>query len=559
MIPKKAAKLRKFHLTAALIISLLLFGGCTYVEKVKEFNETPPIMEIPDETVHKIDTIELKKAPENEPVAPEIKEPEKAEYKLSLAECRALTLENNLDLRVQLINPAIAKESVNQEEAKFESTFSGSANYAKVDTPTASDLVASKSDTFYTTLGVDMPLRTGGTLSFNLADQYNKTNLYQFEKPESYTTALSASISQPLLRNAWKNASTYSIRVAQYNNSITNLRTKAEAIRIIADVDRAYWRLYASRKMLEVRKQQYELAKATYEETERFVEVGVKPRIEIIRTKVGMAQRLEDIITADNDVRVKERDLKRMINKKGLGMETKTVIIPSSPPAPVRYEIDRKKMVKNAIENRMEMLELELQIAQDSMKIDFNRNQTLPSLTFQYKYNINGLSTEDRGDSYNMLFKDEHHDDRFGLNLTIPLGNKKAKSALRQSIYERAQSLASKESKEAEIKSEVLNQIDTLEANWQNILASRQNSLLSDEQYKATKKQYELGLVSAKDVLTAQTDLAEAQRAEIAAVTDYQISLIDLAYATGTLLGAAKVEWAPIVPVGNGNAATPVN
>ncbi len=215
-------------------------------------------------------------------------------------------------------------------------------------------------------------------------------------------------------------------------------------------------------------------------------------------------------------------------------------------------------MVKNAVENRMEMLELELQIAQDSMKIDFNRNQTLPSLAFQYRYNVNGLGAN-RSDSYSMLSDNDYHDQMFGLQMSIPLGNKKAKSALRQSIYERAQSLASKESKEAEIKSQVLNQIDTLEANWQNILASRQNSLLSDEQYKATKKQYELGLVSAKDVLTAQTDLAEAQRAEIAAVTDYQISLIDMAYATGTLLGAAKVEWAPIVPVSNSNAAAPAN
>ena len=35
---------------------------------------------------------------------------------------------------------------------------------------------------------------------------------------------------------------------------------------------------------------------------------------------------------------------------------------------------------------------------------------------------------------------------------------------------------------------------------------------------------------------------------EIAALTLYQISLVDLAYATGTMLGSAKVDWEPIVP-----------
>jgi outer membrane protein len=48
-------------------------------------------------------------------------------------------------------------------------------------------------------------------------------------------------------------------------------------------------------------------------------------------------------------------------------------------------------------------------------------------------------------------------------------------------------------------------------------------------------------------VLEAQTDFAEAQRAEILALSEYQIALVDLAYATGTLLGAAKVRWEPIV------------
>ncbi len=35
---------------------------------------------------------------------------------------------------------------------------------------------------------------------------------------------------------------------------------------------------------------------------------------------------------------------------------------------------------------------------------------------------------------------------------------------------------------------------------------------------------------------------------EIVAIAEYQIALVDLAYATGTLLGAAKVELETIVP-----------
>ena len=90
---------------------------------------------------------------------------------------------------------------------------------------------------------------------------------------------------------------------------MTDLRTKIEAIRIISDVEKSYWRLYSARKQLEVKKKRFEHAKATYEETKRFVEVGSKAKIEVIRTRKTMAESLEGIITAENDVREKERAL----------------------------------------------------------------------------------------------------------------------------------------------------------------------------------------------------------------------------------------------------------
>jgi len=464
-------------------------------------------------------------------------------------ESRALTLENNLDLQVELINPAIAAERVSQEEAQFEATFTANVDYYNTDTPVATtiDIGGSSREVFRTNLGVSIPLRTGGTISFDLTDNKSDTDsIYSVFNP-SYDSVVSASISQPLLRNAGNRANTYGIRIAEYNRQITDAQTKLAAIRIIADVDRAYWRLYAARRLLDVRKQQYDLAQELFEQAERFVELGAKPQIEVIRTQASVAQRLEEIIKAQNDVLDTERDLKRMLNKAGLGMETKTILIPSTKPDPVHYELDRPQMVANAIETRMEMLELELQLAQDALTIDYRRNQTLPQVTMEYTYNINGLGAT-RGDSWDLLLVKEYYDHRVGLQVSVPLGNKAAESQLRQAIYERTKRLASRDSKEAQIKYEVLQQIDKLEASWQRILASRQTTILQDQQHRAEKRRFELGLGTSTDVRDAQTELADAQRLEILALAEYQMAIVDLAYATGTLLGAAKVEWEPIVP-----------
>jgi len=195
----------------------------------------------------------------------------------------------------------------------------------------------------------------------------------------------------------------------------------------------------------------------------------------------------------------------------------------------------------------MEMLELELQIAEDISTVDYMRNQALPLVTMDYTYNINGLGPT-RDDSYDLLFDKRFEDHRVGLQLLVPLGNEAAKSRVRQAFYQRRQRLASRDNRRAIIELEVLNAIDQLEANWQRVLASRQSAILDGRLFEAEKRQFVLGLGTATDVLQAQANFANSQSAEILALTEYQIALVDLAYATGTLLGAAKIQWEPIVP-----------
>ena len=134
--------------------------------------------------------------------------------------------------------------------------------------------------------------------------------------------------------------------------------------------------------------------------------------------------------------------------------------------------------------------------------------------------------------------------------MLVPLGNRAARSRLRRALYTRLQRMANRDQRAAFIRQEVANSADHLEANWQRILASRKRTILAARTLKAEERQFELGLRTSTDVLEAQTDMADAQSAEVRALAEYQISQVDLAFATGTLLGAAAVEWEPIVPSG---------
>ncbi|MBN2590222.1 MAG: TolC family protein [Sedimentisphaerales bacterium] len=498
--------------------------------------------------LHQIETLELqeKETKETSPEEANIPAPEKLE--LTLEECRALTIENNLDLRVQLINPAITAERVSQQEAQFESVFSSGVSYSNRNRAGATYLdtiSGSKSESTNMSLGLDVPLRTGGNISFDLVDGRNDSDASGSKYNPSLSSDFTASISQPLLRNAGKRVSTYGIQIAEHDLQITNAGTKLEVIRVIAALDRVYWRLYAARRELEVRRQQYDLAIALYEQAQRFVDAGEMAQVEVIRTEAGAAQQLEAIIISENNLRDRERELKQTLNKSNLQMNTPTVLIPSTEPDPVLYELDRSKLISVAMEQRMEMLELEHQIAQDFITIGYRKNQTLPLVTLDYQYSVNGLGAN-RSSSYDLLFDLMHKSHQLGLQLSVPLGNKAAESQLLQAIYQKRQRLASRESRVSAIEYEVLNAADQVEANWQRILASRQSSILEGRLYETERRQFELGLVTSTDVLQVQANLANAQSAEISALVDYQISLVDLAYATGTVFGSAKIRWEPL-------------
>jgi len=537
--------LKWFRYAVAAGLGLTILTGCEQFLGDENSFQT----RIAPERTRQIETLKLPEAKVEEKAPVDVNEAPPKKLELTLEECRALTLENNLDLKVQLINPSLAAERVSEQEAAFEAAFYSNLTFSKMDTPTASfldEISGSKVDYTSTNLGVEVPLRTGGTVNFDLADSRSKTGSFYSVFDPSYGSDMSVSISQPLLRGAGKRANTYAIRIAEYDRQITDALTKLEVIRIIADVDRVYWLLYAARRELDVRKQQYDLAKALYEQAIRFVTAGDKPQIEIIRTEAGVAQQLEAIILAENNVRDRERVLKRTLNKANLDMQTTTVLIAATEPDPVRYELEKEKVLTTAMDNRMDMLELELQIAQDFDTIDYMRNQSLPLVTMDYRYNVNGLGGT-RNESFDLLFDKRFEDHRVGLQLLVPLGNEAANSRLRQAFYQRKQRLASRDRREALIEFEVLNAIDQVEANWQRILASRQSTILDSRLFEAEKRQFELGLGTSTDVLQAQTTFAESQRAEILALSEYQIALVDLAYATGTLLGAAKVRWEPIV------------
>lgn len=464
---------------------------------------------------------------------------------LTLEACRAAALEFNLNLKVALVDPTLAAERVGEEEARFDGAFTLRAGASRTDSPTASTLSSAQNENQFIVPGVRIPTRTGGTVTVTMPISKNENNNSFSTLNPAYTSDVEFSISHPLLRGAGRRANSTGLRVRGYEEQASQSRTKLEVIRQLAAVDRSYWRLYQARRELEVRQQQYELAAEQLGRAERRQRAGAVSEIEVVRAQAGASSRLEAIIVAQNAVLLQQRELKRIINQPGLDLESRTLIAPATQPDPVEYVFDPPTLLVGALGNRMEMLELELQLAADAVRIESARNAALPLLTLDYTYRVNGLGASMQ-DTFHTLQRNNFADWELGLTAEVPFGNDAAKSRIRQAILGRLARLATKGAREQAIRQEVLNAIDSLDAGWQRILAARQSVILNTRALQGEQRQFDVGSSTSTNVLDAAARLADAQSAEVRALTDYQIAQVDLAFATGTLLGAAKVEWTPV-------------
>lgn len=515
---------------------------------------TPTVEDAPKvralaEQIGYIDAVRLEEHSTSKPVSVEkatpevtaqITEPNESTptVELTIEQVRAATLSNNLNLKVELIDPSIAQQVVDEERAKFESVFFGSTDYRRTESPDDSSVSRSYSHD----VGVESPLHTGGTITTSLP----------FGKFDSnggfdgvYDAAVSVSLIQSLLRDAGTRINTHSIRIAQYGKHVVDARTKLVAIGILANADIAYWHLFAARRELDVRREQYKLAQDQLKHARGLVESGSAAKIEIVLAEAGLAGRLEGVINAETSVLDRERDLKRIMSRKDMPLNSNIRILTATAPNPQGLDLDDEAMVKAALSNRMEMARLEIQLAIDEINIELARNRLLPRVTLGYTYSSSGRSGT-FGTTFEQIANGSSDDHSVGLSANIPLGNQAAEAGLRRARLERLQDQFALEQLELLIRQEVYETVNQLRQNWRRILAADQAVVAARRDYDVQQNQFQLGQRTSTDVLFSATRLGDAQLRRVRAFTEYEIAQVRLARSTGTLLGHGRILLEPI-------------
>ena len=271
---------------------------------------------------------------------------------------------------------------------------------------------------------------------------------------------------------------------------------------------------------------------------------GASPKIEIVLSEAGLSGRIGSLINAETTVQNRQLDLQRIMNRQDMPLNANIRIDPNTEPNPLKLEVNPEKLVEVALSNRMDIIQWELQLAIEELALELDRNAILPDLSLRYSYD----AQTEAGDIGHALgaFGDKTSDTHFfSLSASIPLGNRAAKARLEQARLQQLQNQTSYADYRQYIRKEVYNAAQELNNSWRNILAAEKDVEAAYLAYKVEQSQFQIGARSSTEVLRSASELAEAQLRRISALAGYEIAQIELARATGTLLGYSRIILEP--------------
>ncbi len=471
---------------------------------------------------------------------------------LTLKDSLALALHNNYDITIAKIDPILKGKDITIAKSVFDPILTITGERDVEELPTVNTLTLGLTSGFEITefkrnrnklqATVEKPLETGGTFTLDL-----NTAPHVFIDPSPFnplnpqsTSSIEAKITQPLLKNAGIFYNRSNIYIARNDKKRSIMELKETAIEVINTAQTAYWELVKAIEELRVRKKSLERSEDLLKKNKIQVKVGTLAPIELLVAEEGLASQLEGVLIAENDIKDREDDLKQVMNLSNNAILSDVSIVPLDRAFFKIVDVSLKKSIETALENRPEVFEQGLDIANARIKVKQQKNQLLPQLDIETGISYHGLGSN-LGNSLDSAFSEQFQREFFGVTLEIPLGNREARNNYTKAKLEEKQTVFDTRKIEQVIVVEVRKAVRQIKTNAERVRASRKAKELSQERLKAEEKKFKVGRSTSLEVIRAQANLAVSEGRATNAIVDYQISLGNLDAVLGTILESNNI------------------
>jgi outer membrane protein TolC len=348
------------------------------------------------------------------------------------------------------------------------------------------------------------------------------------------------------------------LRIAKNNQRISDEAFKLQVVSTVTQIANMYWDLVAAYDDEGVKSRSLDFARQTLESGRKQLALQAIPAMDVMKDEAEETSREQELTIAKTTLQFQE-----LLMKNALTKNLDDPILEAMPVHPTDQSstIDTtsqgptEDMITQALRDRLELGELDINLQNSRISHDAARNAVLPSVALTAYYGGSGLaglenpiaglpstSPPGYGGALRTAFDNSAPDYYVGLSVNVPIRNRVAKSDQYRAELETRQSELQLQQLKKQIRIEVRNAQYTLEQSEARVVSAQKGRDLAQKTFDITAKEQALGSGSNYQTLTARRDLAVSESALVAAMTAYQKAKIELQRSVGSTLDANHIS-----------------
>jgi outer membrane protein TolC len=395
----------------------------------------------------------------------------------------------------------------------------------------------------YFQAGYSQGFLTGTSFSAYEYTQRYSSNVVGAEFNPEFYSGLSIGFTQNLLNGFGRRANGVFIRQGPNTLKFAMSKFRQAVITQVAAVVSTYYDLLADEEKIRVAQEGLQNAEKLLENNQTELKMGAVAQYDVLRSQEEVALRKQDLLTAGNTFSQDSQTLKAKISKSFNDELAKVDILPTDKlPEPHPEDVPPlNEAMREAANHRPEIEQADLNLRNQEYVLQQTRNALLPQLQAFATYNLYGLAGGVTP-TFRNIFANDYPNISYGVQLGVPLRNRVAQADAARALIEQRQMQTTLEQAKNQAVWDVAKAVSAVEQAKAQLDAAVSLETISRQVLGMQQQKFTLASATVEDVITAQTNLANAQGTVVTARAAYAKALIQYEQAAGTLLERNKID-----------------
>ncbi len=477
---------------------------------------------------------------------------------IAISNCRVIRVLNGITANSTgstIYDAAITNTRVDEARARFDPRLSVQNSGGRIDSPigvpdandpSGARFQGTANESFTSATSASKIASGGGTGTLSLRATPSKVgNPGQLLNPQT-SSSLDLSLSQPLLRGRGRAPNLAPIVIARIDTERSFYQLQDSVQDLVRSIVEGYWGIVFARTDIWARQQQIKQLQFAFDRFDSSRKAGRGDLGDTAQAKVSLANFKATLIAAEAELINREEALS---NALGLPPGSCLHVIPSTPPQRTHSPPVLQSLLQTAEQHRPDIVRFKLLLEVDEQQLTVARNNSLPQVDATALYRWNGLQGTTATGTRITTQGGEFADWQLGANLSVQLGVRADRAALRRAelLLARDRSLLDQQVHTAT--HEIAGSLRNLEQFYAQFKAFQ---VVREAAQITLQRQFDFARIGGirtepltyVNVLLAITDWGNSVSGEARSLTAYNSELARLDRLVGTILQRHGVQFA---------------